>query len=254
MITHHRIKNVVIGCVDSFSEVSGRGIEKLKRNGCHVTVGILEQECLNLNKRFFTFHTKQRPYIILKWAETSDGYIAPENNKQITWITNTYSRQLVHKLRSEEQAILVGTNTVITDNPKLNCRNWHGKNPVRIILDKQLRIPNHYNVFDQKVKTIVLTEVDHINKENLIYEQIDFSNKLTKQICDILHKHHIQSVIIEGGQQTLQTFIDDNLWDEANIYIGKTTFELGIKAPHFKGQLTTSKNITEDQLLVYTND
>ena len=254
LITKHHIKNVVIGCVDSFSEVSGKGIEKLKNNGCNVTVGVLEDECLKLNKRFFMFHNKKRPYIILKWAETKDGFIAPENNTEITWITNTHSRQLVHKLRSEEQAILVGTTTVLTDNPKLNCRIWHGQNPVRIILDRQLRVPKHYSVFDKTTKTIVCTEIICPNEDNLIYKQIDFSKNVAQQVCKTLHKHNIQSVIIEGGRQTLQTFIDANLWDEAHVFSGSSVFKTGIKAPNFKGQLLTSTVIKEDHISIYQND
>ena len=254
LITKHHIKNVVIGCVDSFSEVSGKGIEKLKNNGCNVTVGVLEDECLKLNKRFFTFHTKKRPYIILKWAETKDGFIAPKNNTGITWITNTYSRQLAHKLRSEEQAILVGTNTVLTDNPKLDCRTWYGENPTRIILDKQLRIPENYIVFDKKTKTIVLTEIENTNEDNLIYELIDFSKNIPSQVCSVLYKHNIQSIIIEGGSQTLQTFIDENLWDESHVFSGASVFKTGIKAPDLKGQLLTSTAIKEDNISIYQND
>jgi diaminohydroxyphosphoribosylaminopyrimidine deaminase/5-amino-6-(5-phosphoribosylamino)uracil reductase len=254
LITQYQIKNVVIGCVDSFSEVSGKGIEKLKNSGCHVTVGILEEECLALNKRFFTFHNKKRPYIILKWAETNDGFIAPENNSEITWITNNYSRQLVHKHRAEEQAILVGTNTVLIDNPKLNCRAWHGKNPIRIVLDRQLRIPKSYSVFDQKTKTIILTEIAKTNESNLIYEFVNFSENIALQVCSILHKHQIQSVIIEGGSKTLQTFIDENLWDDAHIFTGASVFKTGVKAPIFKGQLLSSTAIKEDHISIYRND
>ena len=254
LITKHHIKNVVIGCVDSFSEVSGKGIEKLKESGCNVTVGVLEDECLDLNKRFFTFHNKKRPYIILKWAETKDGFIAPENNTEITWITNTYSRQLVHKLRAEEQAILVGTNTVLTDNPKLDCRTWHGENPIRIVLDRQLRIPKNHTVFNKETKTIVLTEIKSTNEGNLIYEQINFSKNIASQVCSVLYKHNIQSIIIEGGSQTLQTFIDENLWDESHVFSGASVFKTGIKASSFKGQLLTSTTIKEDHISIYQND
>jgi diaminohydroxyphosphoribosylaminopyrimidine deaminase/5-amino-6-(5-phosphoribosylamino)uracil reductase len=254
LITKHHIKNVVIGCVDSFSKVSGKGIEKLKESGCNVTVGVLEDECLDLNKRFFTFHNKKRPYIILKWAETKDGFIAPENNTEITWITNTYSRQLVHKLRAEEQAILVGTNTVLTDNPKLDCRTWHGENPIRIVLDRLLRIPKNHTVFNKETKTIVLTEIKSTNEGNLIYEQINFSKNIASQVCSVLYKHNIQSIIIEGGSQTLQTFIDENLWDESYVFSGASVFKTGIKAPSFKGQLLTSTTIKEDHISIYQND
>ncbi len=254
LISKHQIKNVVIGCIDSFSEVSGRGIKKLKDAGCTVTVGVLEEDCLKLNKRFFTFHNKKRPYIILKWAETKDGYIAPENNTKINWITNLYSRQLVHKLRAEEQAILVGTNTAITDNPKLNCRDWYGTNPIRIVLDKHLRIPKNSNIFNQNIKTIIITETEYSNDGNTIYEYINFSNNIALQICTVLHNHQIQSVIIEGGSQTLQTFINENLWDEAMVFTGASVFKSGIKSPCFKGQLITSTRVKEDQISLYKND
>lgn len=254
LIIEHQIKNVVIGCVDSFSEVSGKGIEKLKANGHKVTVGVLEEECLNLNKRFFTFHNKKRPYIILKWAETSDGFIAPNNNSEITWITNSYSRQLVHKLRAEEQAILVGTHTALIDNPKLDCRAWQGKNPVRIVLDRTLKTTENYHLLDGTIKTIVITELEKIDSKNLVFEQVDFSESLVSQICNILYKHQLQSVIIEGGSKTLQSFIDANLWDEAHVFKGNSVFKNGIKAPEFRGNFINSKTIKEDRLLIYNND
>jgi len=254
LIIENHIPNVIIGCVDSFSEVSGKGIEKLQNNGCTVTVGTLENECIELNKRFFTFHNKKRPYIILKWAESSDGYIAPDNNSGITWITNTYSRQLVHKLRTEEQAILVGTNTAITDNPKLNARTWKGNNPVRIVLDRNLKISTNNNLFDGSVKTIVLTEIKKQNSENLFFEVIDFLKNIGSQICDVLYKHQIQSVIIEGGSKTLQSFINEELWDEAHVFKGTTTFSKGVKTPNFKGIVANSKTIKEDTLTIYKNE
>lgn len=254
LIIQHQIKNVIIGCVDSFSEVSGKGIEKLKNNGCHVTVGVLEQECLNLNKRFFTFHNKKRPYIILKWAETNNGFIAPSNNTEITWITNTYSRQFVHKLRSEEQAILIGTTTAVTDNPKLDARNWNKKNPIKIVLDKKLRVPTNNSIFNNSQKTIVFTEHAKKNTANIYYEQIDFSENIPQQICSVLYNHNIQSVIIEGGSKTLQTFINTNLWDEANVYTGASTFPSGIVAPKFSGKLVDSYFIKDDKFSIYIND
>jgi len=258
LIIEHQIPNVVIGCVDKFSEVSGKGIEKLKNNGCTVTIGILEKECIELNKRFFTYHTKKRPFIILKWAETNDGFIAPNNNTEITWITNTYSRQLVHKLRAEEHAILIGTNTAITDNPKLDCRTWKGNNPVRIVLDRTLKIPINYYLFDDTIKTIVIVSNDCIKNQelgvNVIFEAIDFSKNVALQVCDVLYKYQLQSVIIEGGCKTLQSFIDANLWDKALVFKGPTFFSEGIKAPDFKGLITKHQNIIEDTITIYNND
>lgn len=261
LIVKCKISKVVVGCIDPFDKVAGKGIEKLKKHGCNVKVGVLEDECVALNKRFFTYHIKKRPYIILKWAETKDGFISPhlgplpkgEEAKPI-WITNQYSRQLVHKWRSEEQTILVGTNTAINDNPKLDVRNWHGKDPVRIVLDRNLRIPENYHLFDKHIKTIVLTEKKNgVGDENLIFEQIDFSNDLVQQICTVLFKYNIQSVIIEGGSQTLQTFIDTNLWDEARIFIGDVTFNTGVNAPVIDGEEIVSQTIQSDTLKILKN-
>jgi len=252
------IKKVIIGTMDPFAKVAGRGIKKLMDAGCEVNVGILEEECLELNKRFFTFHKKQRPYIILKWAQTQDGYIAPEkrDEKRPVWITNKYSGQLVHKWRSEEAAILVGTNTALKDNPSLNVRKWTGNNPTRIVIDRDLKIPKDYSVFDGKQKTIVICETKPTDSENenLIFEELDFSENIARDICKVLHQHEIQSIIIEGGSHTLQQFIDANFWDEARIFTGKSHFRKGIKAPEFLGIMVSEKSISGDHLKIYRND
>jgi diaminohydroxyphosphoribosylaminopyrimidine deaminase / 5-amino-6-(5-phosphoribosylamino)uracil reductase len=254
LIIQHNIPNVVVGCIDSFSEVSGKGIQMLRNHGCNVIVGVLEKECLVLNKRFFTYHNKKRPYIILKWAESIDGFIAPKNNNKITWITNNFSRQLVHKLRTEEQAILVGTNTAIIDNPKLNARNWKGSKIVRVIIDKDLKTPKENHIYDGSLKTIILTVKKRENKANLFFEIIDFDKEITSQICNVLYQHKLQSVIIEGGSKTLQSFIKVNLWDQAHIYKGVTMFEKGIQAPKINGRLAIIKNIKNDSISIYNND
>ncbi len=260
LIVKHQIKHVVIGCVDSNSLVAGKGIERLKNAGCKVTVGVLEEACRKHHKRFFTVQEKKRPYIILKWAETRNGFIAPKSKskQEPVWISNTYSQQLVHKWRSEEHGILVGTNTVIADNPKLNVRNWKGNNPIRIVLDRQMRIPKGTHVFDESVKTIFIvdksTSINDNQEETNCFERIDFSKSLAKQVCEVLQKHQIQSVIIEGGVQTLQTFIDENLWDEARIFIGRNEFEDGVKAPIIQGELIEEKRIKKDVLKVLYND
>jgi diaminohydroxyphosphoribosylaminopyrimidine deaminase / 5-amino-6-(5-phosphoribosylamino)uracil reductase len=245
LIISHRIPKVVIGCVDDNKKVSGKGIERLMNAGCHVTVGVLEEECKSLHKRFFTFHNKNRPYIILKWAETKDGFIAPETKDDLkpVWITNEFSRQLVHKWRAEEHAILVGTKTILEDNPSLTVRDWTGENPLRIVIDKGNKLPKTYNVFNNEANTISITNND-----------IDFSNDIAKQICHLLFKHEITSVIIEGGAKTLQSFIDENLWDEAKIFIGNHTFKKGVKVPVFSGKLISEKTIKNDILKIYRND
>jgi diaminohydroxyphosphoribosylaminopyrimidine deaminase/5-amino-6-(5-phosphoribosylamino)uracil reductase len=245
LIIKYGIPHVVVGTVDDNSLVAGKGIEKLRNAGCQVTVGVLEKECKEHHKRFFTFHNKKRPYIILKWAETQDGFIAPETKKdqKPVWISNEYSRQLTHKWRAEEQAILVGTNTVLHDNPNLTVRDWTGQNPTRIVIDKDLRLPKHLSVFNSDAQTIIISKKD-----------MDFSNHLAKNICDILYKNHINSVIVEGGKRLLQTFIDENLWDEARIFTGNCLFKKGIEAPKLNGKLISEENIMGDILKTYRND
>jgi diaminohydroxyphosphoribosylaminopyrimidine deaminase/5-amino-6-(5-phosphoribosylamino)uracil reductase len=245
LIISHNIPKVVIGCIDDNPQVVGKGIAKLKASGCEVIVGVLENECKIHHKRFFTFHNKKRPYIILKWAETKDGFIAPKtkDKQKPIWITNRYSRQLVHKWRSEEQVILVGTNTVIEDNPSLTVRDWTGDNPTRIVIDKSLKLNSELKLFDNAAKTISIS-----NKE------IDFKKNISKQICDLLFKENINSIIIEGGSKTLQTFINKGLWDEARVFVGLTEFKEGVKAPQFKGKLASEQSILDDSLKVYLND
>ena len=256
LIIEKGIKNVVIGSMDPNPIVAGNGIKLLRDNGCNVVEGILEKECDDLNKRFFTYFKKKRPYIFLKWAETSDGFISPKTKDEIkpVWITNKKSRQLVHKWRAQEQAILVGTNTVIEDNPSLTTRDWNGNSPIRIIIDKNLKIPKEANVFDTNSKTIIITEIKSKNNENLIFETIDFSNNLAQQICGIIYRYNIQSLIVEGGAKTLQTYIDENLWDEARIFKGISLFKDGTKAPLINGGIVSEIKIKQDTLKIALND
>jgi diaminohydroxyphosphoribosylaminopyrimidine deaminase / 5-amino-6-(5-phosphoribosylamino)uracil reductase len=250
------IPNVVIGTVDPNSKVAGSGIKKLIEAGKKVSVGILEEECYELNKRFFTFHTKKRPYIILKWAESADGFIAPisKEKQEPVWLSNAFSRQLVHKWRSEEQAILVGTQTVLDDNPKLDVRDWKGNNPIRIVLDKSGKISTDYYVADGKTKTIFITEQENLTCiDNRIFENAIFDNLLPQKILSILFQHEIQSVTIEGGRQTIQTFIDANLWDEARVFKSKLFLKNGVKAPKINTSYTSKEEIEEDELLKFFN-
>ena len=245
LIVAYKIPNVVIGCLDDNEKVAGKGVEKLKNSGCNVVVGVLEDQCKQHHKRFFTFHNKKRPYIILKWAETLDGFIAPKTKDELkpVWITNPISRQLVHKWRAEEQAILVGTNTVLQDNPTLTVRDWTGENPTRIVLDEKNILSRDLNVFNNESETIIITE-----------KEIDFSNQVASQICNLLHQNNINSVIIEGGAKTLQTFIDANLWDEARVFIGNLEFKEGVNAPKLSGKLISEQMIDNDTLKFYLND
>ena len=244
-IIKNRISNVVIGCKDDNIKVAGKGIALLQNNGINVTVGVLNEECRIHHKRFFTFHNKKRPYIILKWAETTNGFIAPTNKKEQkpVWISNTYSRQLTHKWRAEEQAILVGTNTVVQDNPSLTTRDWIGQNPIRVLIDRENKLSKNYNLFNDDAETVVITKKD-----------IDFSINIAKQICDALYLKNINSVIIEGGRKTLRAFINENLWDEARVFIGNTSFKNGIKAPSISGNLIFKERVSTDILKIYKND
>jgi len=258
LIIEHQIPNVVVGTVDPNEKVAGNGIKKLIAAGANVTVGVLEKECKELNKRFFTFHQQKRPYIILKWAQSQDGFLSPEKeieqDRKPVWITNAYSRQLVHKWRSEEQAILAGTQTVIDDNPKLNTRDWSGNNPVRVVLDQNNRIPKDSFVFNNTVKTIVFTKSEtNLSAENTNFEVIDFNQNIIPQILAVLHRNQIQSIIIEGGLQTLQSFIDENIWDEARIFIGNISFEKGTKAPMIQMKNPIKTYIQSDELLNIRN-
>jgi len=238
LIIEHGIKNVVIGCVDDNKKVAGQGIAKLNEAGCNVIVGVLEEACKEHHKRFFTFHNKQRPYIILKWAETANGLIAPlhKKEKQPVWITNQYSRQLVHKWRAEEQAILVGANTVLEDNPSLTTRDWQGKHPIRVVLDKHDKLSKEFKVFDNKSDTIVINET------------------AAEDICNSLFEANINSVIIEGGAKTLKLFIDSGFWDEARVFIGESFFKEGIAAPKITGQFISKQQILNDTLKIYANN
>jgi len=244
LIIANKIPNVVIGTIDPFAKVAGTGIKKLIENGKNVTVGILEDECNELNKRFFTFHTKKRPYIILKWAESTDGFIAPlsKETQKPVWITNEYSRQLVHKWRSEEQAILVGTNTVIDDNPSLTTRDWTGNNPIRIVLDQNNRISKESHIFDNQAKTLSISK-----------DTINFDNNIALEISNFLFNEGIQSLIIEGGRQTLQTFIDASIWDEARIFKSEISLKEGIKAPIILGKETIKQQFLKDEFLTFFN-
>lgn len=258
LIVKHQLKQVVIGCLDSNSLVAGKGVSHLENAGINVIVGVLETECRMHHKRFFKVQENKRPYIILKWAETKDGFVAPiaKNEIKPIFISNTYSQQLVHKLRSAEHAILVGTKTVLADNPKLNIRSWSGENPIRVVLDNTLRIPKNSNILDGSTKTIIITSAKDkniVSSKNLIFEEIDFSKNIAKQVCEVLSKYQIQSLIVEGGTQTLQTFIDEKLWDEAMVFVGNTSFVKGVKSPIITKEFK-EEFIESDVLKRYTND
>ena len=221
-----QVKQVVIGCTDSNPKVAGKGIEKLKRSGLEVITGVLEEECKRLNKRFFTFHEKQRPYVILKWAQTLDGFLdrsRKTNDTGINWISAPETKALVHKWRSQEQAILVGRNTILHDNPSLTVREFHGKNPIRIVIDSQLQLKNDMNIFSKDAPTIIFNRLKNHTNNNV--EWVKIPETSTSNILKELYHRGIQSVFVEGGSRTLQYFIVDNLWDEARVIVGKKNFE-----------------------------
>lgn len=253
LIVKMQVPNVVIGCVDPYAEVAGKGIEKLKKAGINVVVGILEKECIDSNKRFFTFIQKKRPYIILKWAESADGFIAPieKNEQKPVWISNNYSRQLTHKWRSEEMGILVGTKTVFDDNPSLTTRDFVGKNPIRIYLDRNHKIDASFAITNSESKTICLCAEFPLNPiDQIIYKKIDFTD-LPAEVNRICVEENIQSIIIEGGSQTLQQFVDAEMWDEARIFNGDAILNEGIKAVELKNAVQISTQKIQNNILTY---
>ena len=228
----YKVKKVVIGCRDSNPLVSGKGIEKLKNAGIEVVEGVLEEDCKRLNKRFFTFHEKNRPFVILKWAQTADGYLDKLREKGevgMNLISAPETKALVHKWRSEEQSILVGRNTIINDNPSLTVREYKGENPIRIVIDSQLQISSDVNIYSEEAPTIVFNRLKNEVKENI--EWIKISETSTSNILAELYKRNIISVFVEGGSRTLQYFIIDNVWDEARVIVSDINFGDGIKAP-----------------------
>lgn len=243
LIIEKQIPEVVVACIDTYSEVAGKGIEKLKKAGRKVELGILEKEALELNRRFFTFHNKKRPYVILKWAQSLDGFIDIERtgiDTGVFWITQPETKQLVHKWRSEEAGILVGKNTVLNDDPELTVREVEGNSPTRFIVDPQNELDlSVYKAGNNKAKTI------HINE--LV------GNNSVKQILDIIYSENIQSVIIEGGSKTIQSFLDSGYWDEARILTGVTNIESGQKAPELAINPIQSYYFGKDKVEIFRN-
>lgn len=257
LIIEKQIPRVVIGSIDPFAKVAGKGIEKLQNAGVKVETGVLKNECDELNRRFFTFHKKQRPYILLKWAQTSDGFIDVARNAEEygkpTWITGPRALLRVHQMRAEEDAIMVGTNTAEKDNPSLTVRLIKGKNPLRIVLDRHLRLDKRLNLFDNSTETIVFNELENYTANKTEYIKVNFTNQLLPQVLDILHNKNIISLIVEGGQQLLNTFIKAGLWDEAHVYTGNKQFGSGIKAPLLNITDEQTETIGKDRLTIYRN-
>ena len=257
LLVRYKFKRVVIACVDTFSEVAGRGIERLKENGIEVIVGVLEDEARNLNKRFFCFHERKRPYVILKWAQTKDGFIDRLPTDRLTgvnWITQPETRLITHQWRASEQAILVGWRTIQNDDPTLNVREVEGKSPHRYVLDPNCSSNPTSKVYTDGYPTTVFVRKNKFNDQfssvDVIELQEDFS--LETILHELYKRNHI-SVFVEGGKYTLQQFLDASIWDEAHVFIGDARFEKGVEAPHITIQPLTQVSLGKDQLFNYVN-
>ena len=261
LLISNNIKRVVVGMIDPFSKVAGQGIAKLKAAGITVEVGVLADTCKELNKRFITYHTLQRPYVILKWAQTADGFIAPDATlmskktfEEKRHITGFIVQALVHKWRGEEQAIMVGTQTVKMDNPALNTRAFKGNNPLRITIDKNVSLSSELNILDGSQPTLLFTSLPQSSQiPNTEYQQIDFDSPIWPQILEELYKRSIQSIIVEGGLYTLQQIIQSNIWDEAQIFTTPTTLLAGVKSPAISGSISHQNRVDGAQLTIYQN-
>ena len=256
------IPKVVIGTTDTSSKVAGKGINILKEGLCNVTEGVLEEECREVNRRFFTYYEKKRPYIILKWAQTMDGFIDKIRNAgdpiQPNWITNQLSKQLVHKWRTEEAGILVGKNTAVMDDPQLTAREWKGKNPSRFLIYEDLNSMDSLRLMKDEFPLTVfrdqkmVSDFQHEKQTSKEFIDIGFDQKLEKEILRIIWEKKINSLIIEGGSQTLQKFINKKLWDEARVFVGEKIFGEGIKAPEIKNKkLIEMEDLKETRLYFF---
>ncbi len=248
LIINSGIQKVIVASKDPNPLVNGQGIQKLRSAGIDVVTGLLEAEAEDINRRFITYFTKKRPYLILKWAQTADGFIAREDYTS-KWISNESSRQLVHKWRSEEDAILIGTTTAEKDNPLLTVRNWPGRNPVRIVIDRQLKLPTSLNLFNKESKTICYNLIRTEESEKNIWVTLRSENFLEDMMADLFNRK-IQSVIVEGGAFTLMKFIEQNLWDEARIFVSEKNLSGGISAPHFSFNETEKIKVGDDELQI----
>ena len=248
LLIKYKFKKVIVCNYDPNPLVASQGIEKLRQAGIEVEVGLLEEEGRELNKRFFTYIEKKRPYIILKWAESADGFIAKKNYEAVQ-ISNLLSKRFVHKMRSEEDAIMVGTNTAKYDNPTLNTRFWTGKNAVRVLVDRELSLSKNLHVFDNSQKTICYNSLKDEIIENNIFVKTPLITSIEPFILEDLYQRKIQSIIIEGGTILLQSFIDLGLWDEAFILKSEIILEQGIDAPKIKRKEVLRQKLGDNLLI-----
>ena len=238
LIVKKKIPRVVIGCRDSFDQVDGKGIQKLREAGVEVTVGILEAECIDLNRAFFTYHNLRRPYIMLKWAQSADGYIdrqrTTDDGQQPVRLSTEETAIRVHRLRALSDAILVGRRTAELDNPSLTTRLWTGESPLRLVIDCEGKLSKRLKLFDGTTKTTVFTDVfrDFGDMGNIEQVHLDFSQDILPQLMEYLYQHNVQRLLVEGGAELLQSFIDANLWDEAFVEEAPLLLDQGVKAPN----------------------
>jgi diaminohydroxyphosphoribosylaminopyrimidine deaminase / 5-amino-6-(5-phosphoribosylamino)uracil reductase len=258
LIISHKIPYVAIGTADTSDKVSGRGIKKLTEAGCNVTTGILESECRRLNRRFFTFNEKKRPYITLKWAQSADGFIdiirSADHKKEPTWITGKPERVLVHKWRASEQAILAGAGTIRADNPGLNVREWTGHDPLKMILSSSGSFATRLTLNDKPGNVIVFTHNQHAEIPESSIVVLKEGEPSSLQIADYLYSIGIQSLFIEGGAEVLNHFISTGIWDEARVFTGNDYFKNGVKAPATAGSLSSVKKFSGSTLGIYLRD
>ena len=252
LLIDKKVSKVVVACLDPNPKVAGKGIERLKKAGIAVEIGLLENEAQQLNKRFFCYHQKQRPYVILKWAQTKDGFLdrlRTKDQKGIHWISSEESKALVHHWRSQEMSILVGKHTALNDNPSLTVREVSGKNPIRILIDSQLQVQNDISLFSEDAPTLIFNRLKNETKGNI--EWIKIQETATKNILEELYKRGIHSVMVEGGSRTLQYFIIDNVWDEAYVLVGDLNYGEGVKAPVLNRVPTNVHPFGTDQIYYY---
>ena len=256
-ITSVGIKNVVIGSIDTSSNVSGKGIAYLEKNGCNVLTGVMEEECRWLNRRFFTFQEKKRPYIILKWAQSYDGYIDIDRSAGIDpgpyWITGNSEKVLVHKWRSDEQAILVGGETIRNDNPKLNVREWSGNDPLKLILSRSGNLSAESEVFKKSGSAVIFTCNNDANFSGVEMVVLIDERRAPVEISDYLYNRGLMSLFVEGGTETINQFINLGLWDEARIFFGNVPFNKGKKAPGINGMVLAEEKLSGSVLKLIAN-
>ena len=256
LISSYKIPKVVIGCRDTSSKVNGKGITHLNNKGIEVKCGVLEEESIRLNKRFFTFQHKKRPYIILKWAESADGFMdrrRDKNEKGINWISKPNTKLVTHQWRSEEACILVGRKTVEIDNPSLTTREVNGPNPIRLIIDPNLMLKKEYKVFNDDAQTYLFNNLKNLRKDNVALIKVGKENFLS-DILSFVYEQKWNSILVEGGASTINQFLEKNLWDEARVIVGKPQFGSGLRSPILKQNTFSIVNFKGDIVKTYLND